>query len=458
MTQTIRYQFPFLAENQAGADILYNESLVKMDSLISLSVKDRDLTSPPGTNVEGDTYLLPLRPLSGDWASFTGIQAQGTLTVDTQPSNGDTMTIDVKVYTFQTVLTDVDGNIEIGSDLATTQLNILNAINLTGTPGTGYAASMTIHPTVSAAAFAANDMVLTAKVGGSAGNTIATTETFTAGTNIFDAATLGTTTPGVDDLVIFKGGVWVAVKVFNGLRIWVQDEGKNLIYDGLAYLEQTFNSPAVLTDLGDVNTAGAADGQVLIFDSGSGIWLPGAQASGGGDGIQFGTFITHTTSGTGGDSVDTIIDATNDWRDRLITINCLMRASQGTILSSPGDAEDGEMTLAMAMRSSSSVAVMNAASSVKHPFPVNIGSGVPEHLIQVSFYSGDGRAQPNVGLSSDDAYTGPLTKYGIDFPTGIYVDTSGDLRVVTKQVSTQLAAVFQMYFNIIAGPDLGGYV
>ena len=49
-----------------------------------------------------------------------------------------------------------------------------------------------------AAAFANDACVLTAIVGGTGGNAITCTETFTAGTNVFDAATFGTTTAGVD--------------------------------------------------------------------------------------------------------------------------------------------------------------------------------------------------------------------------------------------------------------------
>lgn len=127
-----------------------------------------------------------------------GVRAQGTLTMDTQPSDGDTITIDSKTYTWQATLTDADGNIYIGADLAGAQANLVAAMDLTGTAGTDYAASMTRHPTVNMAAFAANDAVLTAKAEGTAGNSIATTETFTAGTNVFDAATLGTTTAGVN--------------------------------------------------------------------------------------------------------------------------------------------------------------------------------------------------------------------------------------------------------------------
>lgn len=120
------------------------------------------------------------------------------------------MTVDAKVYTFQTTLTDVDGNIQIAGTLAGTKANLVAAFDLSGVAGTAYAASMTAHPTVDIAAFAGNDAVLTAKTGGVAGDTIATTETFFAGTNIFDGATLGTTTAGVDAAgygLIFDGQV-----------------------------------------------------------------------------------------------------------------------------------------------------------------------------------------------------------------------------------------------------------
>lgn len=141
--------------------------------------------------------------------------AQGTLTMDTNPTDTNTMTIGGKEYTFQGTLTDADGNIEIAGTLAGTKTNVINAINLTGTPGTGYAASMTLHPTVYAsAAWVGNDLVLTAKTRGTAGNSIATTETFTAGTNVFDAATLGTTYAGLD-----VGDFANIVVVDNGIRL-----------------------------------------------------------------------------------------------------------------------------------------------------------------------------------------------------------------------------------------------
>ncbi len=124
------------------------------------------------------------------------IAAQGTLTMDTIPADGNTVTVDYKIYTFQTSLTDVDGNINIGGTLAQAKLNFVAAFDLSGTAGTDYATSMQGHNTVDIAAFISDDAILTARLAGTGGNSIVTTETFTPSSNIFDAATLGTTTTG----------------------------------------------------------------------------------------------------------------------------------------------------------------------------------------------------------------------------------------------------------------------
>jgi hypothetical protein len=109
----------------------------------------------------------------------------GTLTIDTQVTSGNTMTIGGKVYTFVPDGTDnADGEITIGTDLATGQAAVVAAIN-------GTDAHNTANASVSSGAFAANDAIITALIGGVAGDAIDTTETFTAVTNIFAAGTLG---------------------------------------------------------------------------------------------------------------------------------------------------------------------------------------------------------------------------------------------------------------------------
>lgn len=127
-----------------------------------------------------------------DLSAGSAIAAEGTLTVDTQPVSGNTMTIGEKVYTFVPVGTGTaDGEIEIGADLTGAQANIVAAIN--GTDGVNEA-----HPLVEAAEFSGNDCILTALVPGADGMSIATTETFTASTNVFDDDALGVTTAGAD--------------------------------------------------------------------------------------------------------------------------------------------------------------------------------------------------------------------------------------------------------------------
>jgi len=153
-------------------------------------------SSPQVTLASGVGYLFAA------WdAGVNGVAAQGTLTVAAAVTDGDTFTIGTKVYTLQTSLTDVDGNINIGGSLAQTKLNIIAAIGLTGTPGTDYALSMTLNTSVLAATFIANDSILTARIANAAGNSIVTTETFFSGSNFFDAGTLGTTTTGVEPTI-----------------------------------------------------------------------------------------------------------------------------------------------------------------------------------------------------------------------------------------------------------------
>lgn len=111
--------------------------------------------------------------------------ATGSLTMDTQPTSGDTVTIGTKTYTFVPVGTDTaDGEVSIGENLAGAQAALVAAINGTDEINTK-------HTLVSASAFETNVMTLTALIGGTAANSIATTETFTAETNVFAAATLG---------------------------------------------------------------------------------------------------------------------------------------------------------------------------------------------------------------------------------------------------------------------------
>ena len=114
----------------------------------------------------------------------TELSLTNVLTMDTQPTAGDTFTIGTKVFTFVTDGTaDADGEVDVGADVADAKTLVVAAIN--GTDGYNTASEF-----VTASAFATNDCTLTA-IAGVAGDLAVTTETFTAVTNVFAAVSLG---------------------------------------------------------------------------------------------------------------------------------------------------------------------------------------------------------------------------------------------------------------------------
>ncbi len=128
-----------------------------------------------------------------------GARSQGTLTMDTLPTAADTVTIGATVYTFVAALTPLAGEVLLGAALANSKLNLVAAVNKDPAgSGTLYAAVTVRNVSARMLDFVNDDAVLEALIAGVAGDTVATTETFTAGTNAFDGATLGTTKAGVD--------------------------------------------------------------------------------------------------------------------------------------------------------------------------------------------------------------------------------------------------------------------
>lgn len=136
-----------------------------------------------------------------------GVKATGTLTTTGQPSNGETITLNGKVYTFQTVLTNSNGNVLIGVDTETTYDNLIAAVNLAAGAGTLYAASTTLHPTISASEGTGTDVLFTAKTAGTAGNSLTTVEALSNAT--FANATL---TGGANGTITVSGEFDVPVR------------------------------------------------------------------------------------------------------------------------------------------------------------------------------------------------------------------------------------------------------
>lgn len=129
--------------------------------------------------------VLP-KPIAA--APVNAVAATRVLNMATQPTAGDTITIGSRTYTFRAAGTaDEAGEVNLGANVAATKPLLVAAINGD--------ANNSAHPDVTAAAFISNAMTITAKRKGAAANAIATTETFTDGTDAWAGATM---TGGVD--------------------------------------------------------------------------------------------------------------------------------------------------------------------------------------------------------------------------------------------------------------------
>ncbi len=166
-----------------GADL----AMFDIGPLQGLQTTDDVSITPSGT-LEVPLELL-LSPIGGAVTESTSINtlsggagvgvaasraAMGTLELATNPADGDTVTIGSRTYMFQTVLTDSNGHVKIGTDTAQSLANLFAAINLGPGRGTAYASSTSLHTTVRAEAVGTTELIVQAKTAGSAGNSIAT--------------------------------------------------------------------------------------------------------------------------------------------------------------------------------------------------------------------------------------------------------------------------------------------
>ena len=146
-------------------------------------------------------------------SSDNDITGLGTLTLAANAGNNETVTIGLKVYKFQTSLTDVDGNVKIGAAATNSIDNLIAAINLAAGAGSTYATSMT-----------ANAVDTVAEAG--AGDTMRLYDE--ASTNAVTTETMGNGSWGSGNTV---KGVSARTIRFWGLKTWASketSEDKNL--------------------------------------------------------------------------------------------------------------------------------------------------------------------------------------------------------------------------------------
>ncbi|MCB1521844.1 MAG: DUF2793 domain-containing protein [Hyphomicrobiaceae bacterium] len=67
MDNTPRLTLPYLAAAQSQKHVTHNEALQTLDTIVQLTVVDRDLTDPPASPAPGDVYIVA-SPSGGGWA------------------------------------------------------------------------------------------------------------------------------------------------------------------------------------------------------------------------------------------------------------------------------------------------------------------------------------------------------------------------------------------------------
>lgn len=116
-----------------------------------------------------------------------GTQATGTLTTTGVFADGETVTVGSQTYTLKSPFVNAANNIDASGSTSATLDNLKRAINGDGVAGTNYGTGTTVNASAYATS-TATTLDLMAKVGGTAGNSVATTETCTNAS--FGGATL----------------------------------------------------------------------------------------------------------------------------------------------------------------------------------------------------------------------------------------------------------------------------
>ena len=114
--------------------------------------------------------------------------AVGTLTLSAVPLAAETVTIGSKTYTWRATVAATANEVLIGATASASLDNLKSIVNLDGNTAV-YGSATTINADVRASTKTATTLLFVAKVGGTGGNSLATTETIVTG-GAFGGATL----------------------------------------------------------------------------------------------------------------------------------------------------------------------------------------------------------------------------------------------------------------------------
>jgi len=271
-----------------GATVVANEATTSVDTDAQVTLTSNGTAPANNATVVLGNKTYTFKDL---------VKATTTLTSNnTIPSDGDTVTIGNKTYTFKTSLTPTEGEVLAVTDADTSLLNLIRAINHTGTANTDYKCAAA-HTQVSAAAsVTAHAFLITALDAGTAGNSLATTDT--AGVRLAFTSTVmaGGTDPTVEGEV--KIGVSAATALDNLKAAVNKDAGHGTLYFAAAAHTQftaTTNSDTTQLFVASVGAyTGAGGNGLTVSDSSATLTWSVATLVGGLDGILVNEMVDST--------------------------------------------------------------------------------------------------------------------------------------------------------------------
>lgn len=166
---------------------------------------------------------LTLTPASGTISISAAPAAQayasGTLTMGVIPTAGDSVTLGSSTYTFEDTFSGTSNQVLIGTNPTITLLNLIGAIKVSNTfpqanGTTYYVSGSTANASATAALGSNSTLVAKALSSGTAGNAIASTSSFTSGSNAWGGSTLSGGAAG--DSVILGSGTYTFAASVSG--------------------------------------------------------------------------------------------------------------------------------------------------------------------------------------------------------------------------------------------------
>lgn len=214
----------------------------------TLTARNSAAILEPDDGAGAYTTINQLTPRDDTHVEAALVPAYGILTLDDNPANTETVTIDGQAYTFKTALASAY-DVLIGATLSDTLDNLVAAINDAGVEGTNYGTGTDPHATVFASRLPSTQIRVVAITAGAAGNSLATS--LTADGVWEDEGGGGTTLQGGADIpaasTFFLSRLPRDVTVVRAISI-VTRAYKNDA--GTSVMQTTFIAPAAGTDAG----------------------------------------------------------------------------------------------------------------------------------------------------------------------------------------------------------------